>query len=69
VPAGEAAEWKVEIWVENPYPQSPSVVQPQGQPEGWNGFIVTLPFGADLAAEEIGRSVYVLETLTYTMEF
>ena len=59
VPAGEAAEWKVEIWVENPYPQSPSVVQPQGQPEGWNGFIVTLPFGADLAAEEIGRSVYV----------
>ncbi|MBP7892933.1 MAG: hypothetical protein KA063_05300 [Firmicutes bacterium] len=59
VPAGEQAEWKMEIWVENPVTQSSSMVQPQGQPEGWNGWIVTLLFGQHLTAEEIERSVYV----------
>ncbi len=59
VPAGEEAEWKVEIWVQNPANQSTSMVQPQDQPKGWNGWIVTLLFGEELTAEEIARSVYV----------
>lgn len=75
VPTGEAAEWKVEIWVQNPTTQSsselqpeakpatqraePLKVQPQDQPEGWNGWIVTLLFGEHLSAEEIERLVYV----------
>ena len=59
VPAGEQAEWKVEIWVKNPAVQSSSAVRPQDQPEGWNGWIVTLLFGERLTVEEIERSVYV----------
>ncbi len=75
VPSNEEAEWKVEIWVQNPTTQSssklqpeaqsatqpaePLKVQPQDQPEGWNGWIVTLLFGEHLTAEEIERSVYV----------
>ncbi len=51
VPTGEAAEWKVELWVNHPDDGS--------APEGWNGWIVTLLFGEHLAAEEIERLVYV----------
>ena len=58
-PAGEEAEWKMEIWVGNPSAQSSAMMKPQGQPEGWNGWIVTLLFGEHLTAEEIDRLVYV----------
>ena len=51
MPTGEAAEWKVELWVNHPDDGS--------APEGWNGWIVTLLFGEHLAAEEIERLVYV----------
>jgi hypothetical protein len=50
VPAGEEAEWIVEVQVDNRASQPPSTVE-------WNGWTVTLLFGEHLTAEEIERSV------------
>lgn len=50
VPAGEEAEWRVEIQVDHIASQPPSTV-------AWNGWTVTLLFGEHLTAEEIERGV------------
>ena len=48
--AGEEAEWRVEVQVDNRASQPPSTV-------AWNGWTVTLIFGEHLTADEIERSV------------
>ena len=71
VPSGEEAEWIIELWVNCPAEESGSTVQqeapsagqpevqPQDQPKGWNGWIVTLLLGEHLTAEEIEKLVFV----------